>query len=255
MIKEKTPVKVMASEEAVKLQQKWGELRKNAFEETKKEITAWGGSRFIKVLSQYEHAFRRTRKRLVIDEAISDGETINLEAINLEAIWTPGHSRDHLCLFNRDKHILFSGDHILPNITSHISHHTYNEGDPLGDYLKSLDKVKNLPANTVLPGHERTFHNLLARVSDLEAHHERRCEEILSSLRKGARTVFEVSSIVSWDSQPWEKMSFWTKRMAAAETYAHLVYLKNREIVKEEFCRQVLKYEVIFPGMLASESV
>jgi len=96
---------------------------------------------------------------------------------------------------------------------------------------------------TVLPGHERIFHDLAGRISALEAHHERRCGEIIAKLREGAETVFEVSSVISWDSRPWNEMAFWTKRMAAAETYAHLIYLRNREKVEENLRDGVLVYE------------
>ena len=179
------------------------------------------------------------------DETIADGAHLRLGGTSLKALWTPGHAREHLCLHDADRELLFSGDHVLPKITSHISHHTFIEGDPLTDYLKALDRVRDLSVKTVLPGHERIFHNLSGRVSELEAHHERRCGEILAALKGGAKTVFEVSSVVSWDSQPWDNMAFWTKRMAAAETYAHLVYLINGEKAAERLHEGVLEYEAV----------
>ena len=244
-IKEKASVKVVALQEAVNVQSRWEEMRETAFEDTKDEIVAWGGSGFLKLFSQYEHVFRRPRWKLEIDETLSDGDTLDLGATVLEAMWTPGHAREHLCLLNAEGEILFSGDHVLPKITSHISHHTYLEGDPLAEYLAALDKLKDLPVKTVLPGHEWIFHDLSGRVSELEDHHERRCGEIIDALRGGANTVFDVSSTVSWDSQPWDKMAFWTKRMAAAETYVHLVYLRNRDRVGEEVHSGELKYEAL----------
>jgi glyoxylase-like metal-dependent hydrolase (beta-lactamase superfamily II) len=244
-IRKKSSVSVVALEEAVKVQRQWDEMRETAFEDTKSEIAAWGGGRFLKLFSQYEHVFRRPRWKLGIDETIADGDVLSLGDTSLEALWTPGHAREHLCLLYAEKEILFSGDHVLPKITSHISHHTYLEGDPLAEYLKALDRVRNLPVKTVLPGHERIFHDLSGRVSELEDHHARRCGEILAALSGGAKTVFDVSSVVYWDSQPWERMAFWTKRMAAAETYAHLVYLMNMDKVAERVNDRVLEYEAL----------
>jgi hypothetical protein len=37
-------------------------------------------------------------------------------------------------------------------------------------------------------------------------------------------------------------MAFWTKRMAAAETYAHLIYLRNQDKVEERSKDGVLVY-------------
>ena len=241
-IQEKTAVTVVALEEAVNVHQQWEKTRETAFEDTRDEIAAWGGSQFLKLFSQYEHVFRRPRWRLKIDETIADGERLRIGSHSLEAFWTPGHAREHLCLHDAEKEIFFSGDHVLQKITSHISHHTYLEGDPLGDYLESLNRVRDLPVKIVLPGHERIFHDLAGRVSALEAHHERRCGEIIAALGGGAETVFAVSSVVSWDSRPWKEMAFWTKRMAAAETYAHLIYLRNRERVEERLSDSVLVY-------------
>jgi glyoxylase-like metal-dependent hydrolase (beta-lactamase superfamily II) len=241
-IQEKTAVTVVALEEAVNVQHQWEKTRETAFEDTRDEIAAWGGSQFLKLFSQYEHVFRRPRWRLKIDETITDRERLRIGSHSLEAFWTPGHAREHLCLHDAEKEIFFSGDHVLPKITSHISHHTYLEGDPLGDYLESLNRVRDLPVKIVLPGHERNFDDLAGRVSALEAHHEKRCGEIIAALGGGAETVFAVSSVVSWDSRPWKEMAFWTKRMAAAETYAHLIYLRNRERVDERLSGGVLVY-------------
>ena len=43
--------------------------------------------------------------------------------------------------------------------------------------------------------------------------------------------------------QPWDWMAFGTKRMAAAETYAHLTYLRNRERAAERRREGVLEFE------------
>ena len=244
-IQKQTSVTVVALKEAVNVQSQWDTTRETAFEATRDEITAWGGSNFLELFSQYEHVFRRPHWRLEIDETLADGEHLQLGSHSLEAFWTPGHAREHLCLYDEKRKILFSGDHVLPKITSHISHHTYLDGDPLGDYLRSLDKVGDLPVKSVLPGHERVFHNLAGRVSALKAHHETRCDEIIAVLRGGVETVFGVSSVISWDSRPWTEMAFWTKRMAAAETYAHLVYLRDRDRVKEKVQDNVLIYEAV----------
>ena len=34
---------------------------------------------------------------------------------------TPGHTADHLCLFDPAEGVLLSGDHVLPTITPHIN--------------------------------------------------------------------------------------------------------------------------------------
>jgi hypothetical protein len=64
------------------------------------------------------------------------------------------------------------------------------------------------------------------------------------TLLDGPRTIYDIGSRVHWESRPWPEMSFWTKRMAATETYAHLVYLRNKGEVAE-----TKKNEVIYYGL------
>ena len=241
-IQEKTSVTVVALKEADDVLRQWKNTLETAFEDTQIEISTWGGNKFLEDYHKYEHVFRRPRWKLKIDEKLADRECFYIDTHYLQAFWTPGHAREHLCLYDAEKEIFFSGDHVLPNITSHISHHIKFEGDPLKDYLKSLYKIRDLPTKTVLPGHERIFYDLAGRVSSLMTHHEGRCEDIIAALKGGAETVFGVSSVISWNSRPWNEMQFWTKRMAAAETYAHLIYLRNQERAEERIRDGVLVY-------------
>ena len=244
-IRERADVRVIAHEEALKVQGLWAERRETIYEDIKSEIVMFGGRDFLGIFSRFENALRKPRWKLDVDETLGDGDLLELEGSTLRAIWTPGHAREHVCLHDAEREILYSGDHVLPKITSHISHHTFVEGNPLEDYLDALNRIRDLPVKLVLPGHERTFQDLSGRISQLEAHHERRCNEIKESLQAGEKTVFDISALISWDSRPWPEMKFWTKRMAAAETYAHLVYMRNRGEVDESLRGGLLYYSPV----------
>ena len=97
---------------------------------------------------------------------------------------------------------------------------------------------------TVLPAHQYVFSDLEGRISEIHLHHKNRCEEMKKAISGGRSTVFEISAQVSWDSRPWPEMEFWTKRMAARETLAHLVYLRNRGELNEEIVKGVLYYRL-----------
>ncbi|SVA79804.1 uncharacterized protein METZ01_LOCUS132658, partial [marine metagenome] len=51
---------------------------------------------------------------------VDDGEEISLGRRTWLAVHTPGHTHDHLCLFDPADGLLLSGDHVLPTITPHI---------------------------------------------------------------------------------------------------------------------------------------
>ncbi len=59
-----------------------------------------------------------------------DGQTIKLARREWVAMHTPGHTYDHLCLYDPEFGVVLTGDHVLPSITPHISGLTPNM-DPL----------------------------------------------------------------------------------------------------------------------------
>jgi glyoxylase-like metal-dependent hydrolase (beta-lactamase superfamily II) len=235
---------LVASRVAAEKQAQVQDEYRNLYELTVEETRLFGGAEYLNFLARFVYAFRDVPRPLRIDRTLEDGEALDLDGYRLHVAWTPGHAHEHIVMHDRANRLLFSGDHVLPKITSHVALHSYDDRDPLGEYLGSLEKVRNLDVETVLPGHEWAFSNLKERVDQLRAHHGRRLQEMKDNLKGGEKTVYQVGSRVHWDSRPWPEMSFWTKRMAATETYAHLVYLRNRGEVAEERRGDVLYYSV-----------
>ncbi|OGD55318.1 hypothetical protein A3K78_06875 [Candidatus Bathyarchaeota archaeon RBG_13_52_12] len=243
-IRERADVKTLAHRVAEERQQEQIRVYKEMYRNTSEELQLMGGGSLQQFLSRFEHAFREDPQPLRLDQLLEDGNTLGLPGATLTVIWTPGHAAEHICLHDAERRILFSGDHVLPKITSHVSLHTWEKRDPLSDYLKSLDKVKDLPLSLILPGHETNFTNLPTRVAQLKQHHQARLEEVKTALRSGKSTVYEIAGTIHWDSRPWMLMDFWTKRMAAAETYAHLTHLKNKGEISETNRDSVLHYNL-----------
>jgi len=158
---------------------------------------------------------------------------------NFEVISTPGHTKGTVCLYDRNSKILFSGDHVLPTITPNISFGPFNQGNPLRDYLNSLNRVDKLDVDLVLPSHEYPFSNLSKRVQEIKIHHNERLDDALGVLRHMSEKVglsgYEVASQLKWHSGPWESLGAWEKRAAIMETLAHLEYLsKNGSVLRFE---------------------
>lgn len=82
---------------------------------------------------------------------LKDGDTLEYRDRNLQVILTPGHTPGHICLYDEDGKILFSGDHVLFDITPNI---TFWESvkDSIIDYLKSLEKVYDLEVEKLFQG-------------------------------------------------------------------------------------------------------
>ena len=60
---------------------------------------------------------------------VDDSDHVRLGGRDWVGLFTPGHTNDHLCLFDQEDGVLLSGDHVLPTITPHIS--GLIDGDPL----------------------------------------------------------------------------------------------------------------------------
>jgi glyoxylase-like metal-dependent hydrolase (beta-lactamase superfamily II) len=149
---------------------------------------------------------------------VDDAERIQLGGRSWVSVHTPGHTADHLCLYDPEAGILVSGDHVLPTITPHISGVGVTL-DPLTDFFRSLEKVAELDVKMVLPAHGLEFQDVAARATAIRHHHEER----LQRLR-------DASAQVGWATVPEYSTHLFPPRslgqMADSETYAHLEHLR-----------------------------
>jgi glyoxylase-like metal-dependent hydrolase (beta-lactamase superfamily II) len=168
------------------------------------------------------------------DILIEDEQRLELAGWDFRAIWTPGHSPGHICLFSDDHKLLLSGDHVLPRITPNIPFHSQQFANPLGDYLESLAKVRALHPDEVLPAHEYRFSGLDERVDALVKHHADRLAEIEDLLRaRPGISSWDTTLALSW-SRPWDDIPDYMQRAANGETLAHLVLLERRGRVRRQ---------------------
>ena len=130
---------------------------------------------------------------LTVDQPVTDG----LRSEGLTYYYTPGHSPDELCI-QFDK-FMFTGDHVLPQITPHPSvarsHSSFRADLPEGyrggneiyglkAMLRSLLRVAALDDGyAVLPAHRAYYRgrfNLvgLERAREIVEHHVLRCQDL-----------------------------------------------------------------------------
>jgi len=164
-----------------------------------------------------------------IDMCLKGGEVLQVGEFDLEIVWTPGHTPGHVCLFERTRGILFTGDHVLPWITPNVSLDPYQRPNPLQDFLESLKKLRSLPVKRMLPAHEWDTADFSERVSQLLDHHEARLHEIsqiLSSIVGG--TALDVARQVRWTTGSYARFTQWMQRAALGEALAHLIFLASQ---------------------------
>jgi glyoxylase-like metal-dependent hydrolase (beta-lactamase superfamily II) len=159
------------------------------------------------------------------DRYLGDGDRVPMAGRDVRAIWTPGHTPGHLCLHDAAAGILLTGDHLLPRISPNIGMDVGRAGDPLTAYLASLDATASFRADEALPAHEYRFRRIDIRVADLIAHHQERGAEILRAVDRLAQpTAWAIAAELTW-SRGWAALHGMMRRMALAETLAHLQHL------------------------------
>jgi len=159
---------------------------------------------------------------------LAEGDVINAAEYYFRCVFTPGHTRGHICLYEPNRKILISGDHILGDITPNISQ-WIEEEDALAVYFASLDKIAQLEVDLVLPGHRSLFTDCRGRINELKAHHSHRLEEVLRIVQdNGPLTAYEIAMHMSWDIRgTWADFPVAQKWFAHGEAIAHIKYLQK----------------------------
>jgi glyoxylase-like metal-dependent hydrolase (beta-lactamase superfamily II) len=160
-------------------------------------------------------------------QPMEGGERIAVKHGLLEVVHTPGHAPGHLCLFSPEQRYLISGDHLLKATTPNISWRP--KEDMLARYLDSLELLKPLDVEWVIPSHGGLFAGHRRLVDQLTAHHEQRCQQILSFLKDESLTAQALVGGIWPRGLPPVHHHF-----AIMEVLSHLEYLRRRGPVTAE---------------------
>ncbi|WKA58916.1 MBL fold metallo-hydrolase [Planococcus shenhongbingii] len=171
-----------------------------------------------------------------IGHYFEEGEKVRIGLFEYEVIFVPGHSDGMVCFYNKDKNVLLSADHILPKITPNISYWYHGNKNPLASYLASLDKMKKLDAEFVIPSHGKPFYGANSRIEELKRHHSERLEETFDAIQ-AASTVYETCERLFKRPLTVHEMRF-----AVGETLAHLEFLRHAGECEREIENKVWRY-------------
>jgi glyoxylase-like metal-dependent hydrolase (beta-lactamase superfamily II) len=152
---------------------------------------------------------------------LDDADVIRLGRREWVAVHTPGHTEDHLCLYDPTEQVLLSGDHVLPTITPHIGG-LNPVGNPLDQFFASLQKVADLgpDVSVVLPAHGHPFDDLAGRATSIRGHHLER----LDMLRRAVTDIGRPATVQELSSHLFSARA--QGPMADSETFAHLEHLR-----------------------------
>lgn len=159
---------------------------------------------------------------------VDDGDVLTVGDYRFKIIDLKGHTPGIKGLHDENHKILFCGDHILNKITPNINAWDFKH-DYLGFFLDSLNKVRAMDLNMILPGHRTLIANYVQRIDELLQHHENRLNRIIYLLQDGEKTIYEVSTGVEWDygGGSFKEFPNEQKWFAGNEVFAHLEHLRR----------------------------
>jgi glyoxylase-like metal-dependent hydrolase (beta-lactamase superfamily II) len=212
--------------------------------------------------------YHQKRSSLKVDLTINDGQRLPDE--DLSFLFTPGHSPDSICVVLEDE-VIFTGDTVLPDITSHPSlvyafeinrgvlpegYRRSNDVYGLMNYIKSLSKVARLnsqPLKAMFPAHRLFYNgkfNLLdssERAKEIIRFHIDRCRDILRIIDNKPT---EIADIVVQHFPP-SRLAGFGRVLAENEVRAHIEIMEacgdicwtdeSKELIKRTVTSNYLK--------------
>jgi len=176
------------------------------------EEAAKGWGRFASVVSAVPVAMVR----------MQDGDRVAVGGRTWRVVIGSGHSPEHACLVDEQAKLMIAGDQVLPRITSNVSlSMSEPEADPLGEWLDSIARLKQLPDDLlVLPSHGEPFTGLHARLDALDAGHRGRLDALHEHLAEPKRAIDCFSILFG------RKIDDNILGLATGEAMAHLRHLE-----------------------------
>lgn len=150
------------------------------------------------------------------DIRLKDGAVVEGGDWRLEALWTPGHLTNHLCLVWEDA--VFTGDHVMGWASSLVSP---PDGD-LTAFMASCRRLRTRQDRIYFPGHGDPVENPAERLDWLIGHRLAREGQILAALAAGPATAAELARAIYTDTPPALLPA------AKRNVFAHLIDLATR---------------------------
>ena len=126
------------------------------------------------------------------DLALLPGIEIETDLGFWRVIETPGHAPSHVCLYQPERRILISGDHLLGRVSLYFDYGW--TPDPVGEFLRSLDTIEALDPlpRLCLAGHARPFTDVQAHIQAYRELVAQRVAAAAVAIERGPLTAYEV---------------------------------------------------------------
>ncbi|MBM3665993.1 MAG: MBL fold metallo-hydrolase [Actinobacteria bacterium] len=196
----------------------------------------------VTALRRVTGSFRALGAKTRVTDPIRDGERLRFRDRELEVQLRPGHSPSDTLFWNEERKILIAADHLIAHISSNplISRPLDGSSDrrqALVEYLQSLQRTRELPAEVVLSGHGEPITNHRELIEKRLAMHQRRAEKLHGLIAERSRTGHELAQAI------WGDVAVAQAFLTLSEVIGHVDLLINAGHVGEVSEDGVIRYE------------
>lgn len=170
------------------------------------------------------------------------GSQMMIGGLSWLLIDAPGHARGQVCFYQKERQWMLCGDQVLPHITPNVSIVPGEEGDPLAEFLGSLQELGTYGVKLAFPGHRDPFTDFEGRIAELQQHHIRRLDKMAAMLEEEPRTAYGMCEALFGSRLSGNAHQL---RFAMSETLAHLVYLERKDRIVSTITDGVTRYSAL----------
>jgi len=176
-------------------------------------------------LARMQRSTDRYAEPVTPDRTLADGDVLRLGGEDWQVLHTPGHAGGLICLYQPQRRLLISSDHLLRDISSNPLVEPPAPGETelprrLVEYMAQSRRVAELDVALALPGHGPPITDHRALIRERLAFHEERARRVLKALDDDALTVHEIASALFSGLDPINYF------LALSEIIGHLQWLE-----------------------------
>lgn len=201
----------------------------------------------VESLRNVVKSFRSFGSKVDVTRGLRDGERLEFGNRTLEVIHRPGHSPSDTLFWDEERKILASADHLIKKISSNALISRPLDGSEgrrqaLVEYIDSMAKTRDMPAEIVLPGHGEPFTGHATLIDDRLAMHERRAHKLYGLIEERPRTAHELAHVL------WGNIAVTQAFLTLSEVIGHTDLLVNAGQVREVTDGDTTHFEVTGEG-------
>jgi glyoxylase-like metal-dependent hydrolase (beta-lactamase superfamily II) len=186
----------------------------------------------VTALRTVSRSFRGWGAHAEVTRPLADRETLELRDRSLEVQHRPGHSPSDTLFWDSERRILIAADHLIAHISSNPLLSRPLDGSDerpraLVNYIASLRRTRELPAELVLSGHGEPITDHRALIDERLAMHRRRANKFRGLIAERPRSAYELAQ------EMWGNVAVTQAFLTLSEVVGHVDLLIGAGLVRE----------------------